>query len=183
MLQPDFSVFPEIETGRLLLRKVIITDAPAILQLRGDEQVMRYIGKEKAITIPDAEAFINRIIQSLNINDGITWAIALKEDPRILIGTIGFWRIIKEHHRAEIGYMLNPSHWKKGLMKEALTHVIDTGFDLLQLHTIEANVNPENLASAGMLTNAGFIKEAHFKENYFFNGSFSDTAVYSKFRQ
>src|SRR5450755_3345909 len=105
MLQPDFSSFPEIKTARLLLRKISHKDAPEILKLRSDEQVMQYIDKERAVTIADAEAFINRVIQSLNSNDGITWAITLKEDPLTLIGTIGYWRLIKEHYRAEIGYM------------------------------------------------------------------------------
>ena len=180
MLQPDFSNLPEIKTARLLLRKISNTDAAEILKLRSDEQVMRFIDKEKAATIVDAEIFIKRIIQSLDSNDGITWAITLKEDPHTLIGTIGYWRLIKEHYRAEIGYMLNPEYWKKGIMREALLKVIDVGFTLLKLHSIEAHINPGNKASAGILTGTGFVKEAHFRENFFFNGSFRDTAIYSR---
>lgn len=180
MLRPDFSVFPEIKTNRLLLRKITNKDAIEILKLRSDEQVMQYIDKEKTATIVDAEAFINRILQSLNINDGITWAITLKEDPNTLIGTIGYWRLIKEHYRAEIGYMLSPYHWKKGIMKEALIQVIDMGFNELKLHSIEAHINPGNAASAAILTGTGFVQEAHFKENYFFDGSFRDTVIYSR---
>src|SRR4051794_9482412 len=113
MLHPDFTVFPEIKTERLVLRKLAITDAPAVLQLRADENVMRYIDRERAATIADAEVYISKIIQSLSNNEGITWAIALKEEPAKLIGTIGYWRLIKEHFRAEIGYMLSPVHWNK----------------------------------------------------------------------
>ena len=182
MLQPDFSIFPEIKTARLVLRKVNLTDAPEILHLRSDEAVMRYIDKERAATILDAEIFVKRITQSLEFNEGITWAIALKEDPATLIGTIGYWRIIKEHYRAEIGYMLHPGYWKKGFMKEALEKVIDMGFNELGLHSIEAHINPDNQASAAILTGTGFIKEAHFKEDYFFNGKFKDTAIYSRLR-
>ena len=182
MLQPDFSIFPAIKTARLVLRKVNLTDAPEILYLRSDEAVMRYIDKERAATILDAEIFVKRIIQSLDFNDGITWAIALKEDPAKLIGTIGYWRIIKEHYRAEIGYMLHPGYWKKGFMKEALEKVVDMGLNELGLHSIEAHINPDNQASAAILTSAGFVKEAHFKEDYFFNGIFKDTAIYSRLR-
>ena len=180
MLQPDFRVFPEITTERLLLRKLADSDALAVLQLRSDEHVMRYIDRERAATIADAEAYISKIIQSLNSNEGITWAIALKEEPNTLIGTIGYWRLIKEHFRAEIGYMLSPSHWNKGIMKEALIKVIDTGFHWLKLHSIEAHINPENVASAGILESTDFIKEAHFKENFFYNGIFRDTVIYSR---
>ena len=182
MLQPDFSIFPEIKTARLLLRKLTNEDAIIIFKLRSDENVMRFIDKERAATIVDAETFINRIIQSLNNNDGITWAITLNEAPHILIGTIGYRRLIKEHFRAEIGYMLNPGYWKKGIMKEAILKVIDIGFNGLKLHSIEAHINPENAASAGILTSTGFIKEAHFKEDFFFDGTFKDTAIYSRLR-
>lgn len=180
MLHPDFSRFPEIKTARLLLRKMTIKDAPQIFKLRSDELVMRYIDKERSATIADAEVFVNRIIYSLNNNEGITWAITLIEDPQTLIGTIGYWRLIKEHHRAEIGYMLDPAYWQKGLMKEALLKVIDKGFGVLKLHSIEANINPENSASAAILITTGFVKEAHFKENFFFNGVFRDTVIYSR---
>ena len=179
MLNPDFTVFPEISTQRLWLRKLINTDAPEILKLRSDEQVMQFIDKERAKTIEDAELFINRSNLALSANDGINWAIALKEHPETLVGSIGLWRIIKEHHRAEIGYMLNPAYWQNGIMKEALLKVIEFGFKDLQLHSIEAHINPENTASAALLTSTGFVKEAHFKENFYFNGSFRDTAIYS----
>lgn len=180
MLAPDFAIFPEINTERLYLRKVIHNDAPEILKLRSDEQVMRFIGKERAKTIEDAEIFINRVSLSLSGNDGITWAIALKDAPGTLIGSIGLWRIIKEHYRAEIGYMLNTEYWRNGIMMEALLKVIDFGFNEIKLHSIEAHINPENAGSAAILSKAGFIKEAHFKEDFYFNGRFSDTAIYSR---
>ncbi len=180
MLQPDFSNFPEIQTNRLLMRRITHKDGPEILRLRSDEGVMQFIGKEKAATLADAEVFIDRIMQLLKINEGITWAIALNTKPETLIGTIGCWRLIKEHYRAEIGYMLMPNHWQKGIMKEALNAVLDYSFTKLKLHSIEAQINPENTASAALLTSAGFIREAHFKENFFYNGVFGDTVVYSK---
>lgn len=180
MLQPNFSDFPELHTNRLILRRITHKDSLEILRLRSDEQVMQFIDKERAANIGDAEAFIDRIIQLLNINDGITWAIAFNHQPESLIGTIGCWRLIKEHYRAEIGYMLNPQYWQKGIMKEAMNAVLDYSFTTLKLHSIEAQINPENTASAAILSTTGFIKEAHFKENFLFNGVFRDTTVYSK---
>ena len=180
MLQPDFTIFPEINTERLYLRSLTKADGPEILKLRSDEQVMQFIDKERAKTIEDAELFINRASLALNTNDGITWAIALKAEPGTLIGTIGLWRIIKEHYRAEIGYMLNPAYWRKGIMLEALLTVVGFGFTEIKLHSIEAHINPDNDGSAAILNKAGFVKEAHFKEDFYFNGSFRDTAIYSR---
>ena len=180
MLETTFIPFPELFTDRLILRKLLLSDAPAILRLRGDDTVMKYIDREKAVTLADAETFINRIQNSLETNQGITWAIAYKDAPAELIGTIGFWRMIRDHYRAEIGYMLDPLQWKKGVMKEAIRKVVDTGFSTLLLHSIEAHVNPDNIGSASLLISVGFVKEAHLKEAFYYNGTFRDTAIYSK---
>ena len=182
MLQVNLSPFPEIETERLLLRKIQPADAMALFFLRSDERVMQFIDKERATSIKDAEQIITNIHTLLTANDGITWAMGLKESPAELIGSIGLWRIIKQHHRAEIGYMLHPDHWKKGLMKEAVLKVIDFGFNHIGVHSIEARINPGNKGSAAILESTGFIREAYFKEDFFFNGKFLDTAIYSRLK-
>ena len=182
MLQTNFNPFPEITTERLLLRRLVRGDIDAIFKLRSDEKVMRFIGKIPMTSQSEALEFIDRVNESIETNFGITWAMALKENPADLIGTIGHWRLIKEHFRAEVGYMLSPRHWRKGIMKEALIKVVDFGFDKMQLHSIEAHINPANTASAAILESTGFLKEGYFKEHFFFNGEFSDTAIYSKIK-
>ena len=112
-------------------------------------------------------------------NDGITWCICLKERPSEHVGSIGLWRIDKENHRAEIGYMLEPSLHGKGIMYEALQKVVEFGFREIKLHSIEGQIDPRNTASAALLKKAGFVQEAYFKENYYLDGGFADTAVYS----
>ncbi len=179
MLEPDFFPFPEIKTSRLLLGPIQKTDAAAILLLRSDEKVMQFIDKERTTTITGAVALIKRIAGDAVNNEGITWRISLEDDPGKLIGAIGFWRIIKQHHRAEIGYMLHPDFWNKGIMNEALQAVISFGFDTMQLHSIEAHINPSNAASSGLLEKNGFVREAYFKEDFYFRGKFLDSAIYS----
>jgi ribosomal-protein-alanine N-acetyltransferase len=174
----NFSPFPHILTQRLRLRKVVTTDASDIFSLRSDERVMEFLDRPMQKTMGDSRQLIKIITNGINNNEAITWAINLKNDPK-LIGTIGFWRIIKEHFRAEIGYLLHPDYQGKGIMQEALEEVLDFGFRTLKLHSIEANVNPNNLASIKLLERNRFIKEAYFKENYYYDGKFLDTAIYS----
>jgi ribosomal-protein-alanine N-acetyltransferase len=182
MLNPRFTPFPEIETKRLFLRKMTKDDAMEMFHLRSDEKVMRYIDRDRANTVTDAEILIDRINESVDSNNGIMWGIACKETGNKLIGNIGYWRLIKEHYRAEIGYMLNPGFWGKGIMKEAAEAVIKFGFDVMNLHSIEAHINPSNEASAALLISTGFVKEGYFKEDYFFRGAFHDTSVYSRLK-
>ena len=179
MLDPNFTPFPEIKTERLLLRRIVTDDLPALLFLRSDERVMQFIDKERTKNMEEAAALLKLIDDALTANDGITWAIELKTDPGNLAGTIGFWRILKQHHRAEIGYLLHPDHWNKGIMKEAIKVVIQYGFNTLHLHSIEAHINTGNDSSAALLEKTGFVREAYFKEDFYYDGIFRDTAVYS----
>lgn len=182
MLTLNFTPFPELKTGRLLLRKLEITDANEMFFLRSNEDVLRYIGREPTKTIAEAEEFINKINKSVDENESILWSIALLNDPSTIIGTICFWNFKKEHYRGEIGYILHPGHWRKGIMKEAINAVVDYGFSILGLHSIEALLNPENIGSSSVLESTGFTKEGHIKENFYFNGVFRDTAIYSKLK-
>ncbi len=114
----------------------------------------------------------------IKANDGINWAVTLKTDDK-LIGNIGLHRIVKEHHRAEIGYMLAPAFWNKGIASEAIEAIINYGFTKLNLHSIEALLDANNVSSKKLLTKFNFVKEAYFKENYLFEGKFIDTEVCS----
>jgi len=178
MLQLNFQPFPQIPTDRLLLREISKTDAADLFALRSNKDLMRHIDRPLAQTMQDALNLIEIIITALKNNEGITWGITLKNNPQ-LIGTIGFWRIIKEHYRAEIGYLLMDSLQRKGIMQEAITVVVNYGFNFMQLHSIEANVNPGNTASIMLLEKNKFIREAYFRENYYYNGKFVDSLVYS----
>ncbi len=182
MLELNFSSFPEIQTNRLFLRRMDEEDLAEIFFLRSNEEAMKYIDRPRAVTLKDAENHLNLINESINNNEAISWAIALKENPAKLIGNIGYWRMKKEHYRAELGYMLHPGFWRKGIMKEAIIAVLDYGFNTMNLHSVEANINAENDASAAILEATGFIKEAHFKEDFFFDGIFRDTIIYSKLK-
>lgn len=179
MLELNNSPFPVIKTERLLLRSVENSDAPELLFLRSDETVMQYIDRERMKSLEDAEQFIQKLKDGIETNENILWVICLKDKPNTLIGNIGYWRFQLPHYRAEVGYMLHPDFWNKGIMKEALEAVIAYGFDIIKLHSIEARINTGNIASARLLEKTGFIREAYFKEDYFYNGRFIDTAVYS----
>ena len=178
MLQLNFRPFPLISTNRLLLRKISKDDADEIFKLRSSKNIMQYIDRPLAKNIEDAMSLIELIMTALKNNDAVTWAITVKDHPQ-LIGTIGFWRIQKEHYRAEIGYLLSDAFQRQGIMQEAVTAVINYGFNVMQLHSVEANVNPGNTASIKLLEKNKFVREAHFKENYYYNGKFLDSFVYS----
>lgn len=179
MLTLNFSPFPTLETERLILREIDLGDVDAVFEIRSDDRVMRFIGKPKAKEKSDSVELIERTMRDLKENASISWAITLKGDPT-LIGMIGYYRMQLEHHRSEVGYSLHPDHWGKGIMDEALNAVTQAGFQRFGFHSIEGITSPQNHASNSLLVRCGFSQDGLFKENYFWQGEFLDSAVYSK---
>jgi len=180
MLKLNFTPFPELTTERLLLRQITMDDAADIFFLRSDERVLKYIGKEPAASIEEAKAFIQKIADIIKANDGILWGITLQEESSKVIGTICYWNVQPENYRSEFGYALHPEYWRKGRMKEAILKVLDYGFETMKLHSVEARTAPGNIASGAVLEATGFVKEGHLKDEFFFQGKFSDTIIYSR---
>lgn len=179
MLTINFSPFPILETERLILRRVLPSDVKEMFELRSNPETMKYIPRPLLTNHEEALAHIQMMEDKIETNEGINWAITLKGDDKML-GVIGHYRIKPEHYRAEVGYMILPEYHGKGITTEAVQCVVDYGFNTMQLHSIEGVIDPENEASERVLQKCGFVKEAHFKENEYFDGKFIDAVVYSK---
>lgn len=172
---------PELFTERILIRPVLISDAKDLFRLRSNPEQMKYIPRPVMKTIAEAEKMVADIQKGAIENTLLNWTMVLKENGAFL-GVFGFYRLFLDDFRAEIGYMLDPAYQGKGLMQEALQAIIAFGFTELKLHTIEAVIDPANIASEKILLKLGFIKEAHFRENVFFEGHFLDSVHYTLFR-
>jgi [ribosomal protein S5]-alanine N-acetyltransferase len=174
----SFLPFKNLQSERLMLRQITIDDTNEIFALRSNEDLMKYIPRPLCKTNEEVVELIKMIQQKIEVNEGINWAITLKNDNK-LIGYIGHYRIKWEHFRSEIGYMILPQYSGMGIATEAIKLAVEYGFNDMKMHTVEGVVDPANVASAKVLEKNGFVKEAHFKENEFFNGKFIDSVIYS----
>ena len=178
MLTINFHPFKNLESERLLLRRLTNDDANEVLQLRGNPETMRFVPRPIITTTDEALAHIKLIDDRIVSNEGINWAITIKGNPK-MIGIIGHYRISAENFRSEIGYMILPEFNGKGITTEAVKLILEYGFDDLELHSIETIIDPENFASERVLQKNGFVKEAHILENEYWDGKFIDTVIYS----
>jgi ribosomal-protein-alanine N-acetyltransferase len=177
MLQLNFSPFPELESKRLRFRKLTPEDAPEILLLRGNSETMKYIPRPLIIDFEGALAHIKMINDKIDENIDVNWAVTEKGSDKC-IGIMGFYRTQPEHFRTELGYMITAEHWGKGYVTEAVTVLLDFAFNSLQFHSIEAVIDSRHIGSERVLQKVGFVKEAHFKENFYYNNEFTDTVIY-----
>ena len=178
MLEFNFTPFPNLETQRLKLRRLKITDVYEILTLRSNPEIMKYIPRPLIKTEVEALEFITTMDTNIDTNKVINWAITTKENDK-LIGIIGYYRMKPEDYRAEVGYILSGEYHGQGIITEALQRVVQFGFEEMGLHSIEAVIDPDNFASEKVLLKTNFIKEGHFKEHQFFDGEFFDSVFYS----
>jgi [ribosomal protein S5]-alanine N-acetyltransferase len=182
MLQLNFSPFPILESERLRFRKLTDKDAPEVLVLRGNTKTMQYIPRPLIENIEGALAHIKMISDKIDENLDINWAVTEKENDKC-IGIMGFYRTQPEHYRTEIGYMIIPEHWGKGYVTEAVKTLLNFAFNTLNFHSIEAVIDSRHATSESVLIKNGFVKEAHFKENFYYNNEFTDTVIYSLLKQ
>ena len=178
MLEINFHPFKNLETERLFLRRLAATDVKEIRELRGNPETMKFIPRPLVTSDEEALAHFKLIDDKIENNEGINWAITLKGNPK-MIGIIGHYRIQPENHRCEIGYMILPQYNGQGITTEAIKAVLEYGFEDLNMHSIEAVIDPDNFASERVLQKNGFVKEAHILENELWDGKFWDTVIYS----
>ena len=181
MLAFNFTPFPALTTERLILRQLTLADAPAMYALRSDPRVMQYIPRPLAQSVEDAAAFIEQMNALTAATVLLNWGITRRDEEQVM-GTIGYYSLRPEHFRAEIGYMLRLDYQGQGFMQEAVAAVLDYGFEVLRLHSVEAVMDPANAASARVAERNHFVKEGHFRESESWDGKFLDTAVYSLLR-
>lgn len=174
----NLSPFPVLSSTRLILRKLNDTDSSDVLILRSDPQTMQFIPRPLCNTEEEARNHIEEVNEGASKNQMINWAINLKGENQV-IGMIGLFRMQPENFRTELGYILHPKFRGKGIMAEAVTLVLNYALYELDFHSVEAVIDPRNIASERVLLAQGFLKEAHLRENKFYNVSFYDTAIYS----
>jgi [ribosomal protein S5]-alanine N-acetyltransferase len=160
----NFTPFPNLTTERLLLRQLSLADEAEMFALRADESVAKFVDRPVAQEIDQIRTFIQRINDGIAKNESVFWVLTLKNGNK-LIGTICLWNISKVESKAEIGYELLPIYQGKGLMQEAVTAVLDYGFETMKLESIEGVVHPQNAPSIKLLERNKFVQTGTLEEN------------------
>jgi len=158
MKQIQFSALANLQTPRLILRRLDIKDVAEIFKLRNDAVVNKYLDRAKKTSMPEVLEFIEQINKGIEINKWLYWVITLK-DSDSFAGTICLWNIDEEKNIAEIGYELLPEHHGKGIMHEALMRLIHFGFEELKLKALQACTHKENERSMRLLERNNFTKQ------------------------
>jgi ribosomal-protein-alanine N-acetyltransferase len=167
-----------LETDRLLLRKMSMSDAADVFEYASNPEVAQYTSWSAHQTISDSQQFLESVIAKYAAGQPMDWGIAHKRD-RKLIGTCGFASWAISHARGEIGYVLSRQYWGQGYMTEAVKAVISFGFHVMLLNRIQATCMLENVASARVMEKVGMQYEGILREYAFFKNQYLDLKLYA----
>lgn len=105
-----------------------------------------------------AEAF-ERYLQNFEGTSSIGYVIC-REDTAEIVGFVNVNGVVGfPYQRGILGYAIFEPHARRGYMKQALGQVIRICFDQFDLHRIEADIQPDNQASANLVKALGFTYE------------------------
>ncbi len=155
-----------VETKRLLLRRMNITDLNSFYNYRNNPEVNKYQGWLSNPTKEDAKLFIQSQLSTEIGTSGEWTQIAIEIiKTKELIGDIGL--LVKEDNQAQYGITISKQHQRKGLAKEAVHGLFNYIFGTLKLHRIIGLVDTDNISSIRLQESIGMRKEGHFKKSYF----------------
>jgi [ribosomal protein S5]-alanine N-acetyltransferase len=148
-----------IQTPNLSLRQFNETDAPLILALNSDPEIVKYVHEPTLKTVEQAEKILLDIILPQYKNNLGRWAIHTKGNMDF-IGWCGL-KYRPEIDEIDLGYRLMQKAWGKGFATEAAQHSLEYGFTKLNLKLITGRAHIENIASIKVLEKIGmdFIGE------------------------
>ncbi len=178
-----FDEFPVLETERLLLRRMTMDDAGFYLKHFSDPSIVSISAFEAPKDMVAAIAELREYCVDIFTNDsGIRWGITLRNDPN-LIGTLGFYKWVKNARHAEIGYDLDATHRRRGIMTEALTAALDYIFNEVELNRVQALTDPTNTPSVRLLDKLGFTQEGVLRDYTYFRGKYLNDLLFSLLRR
>jgi [ribosomal protein S5]-alanine N-acetyltransferase len=164
-----------LTTARLSLRPLLSADAQALYAIYSDAEFMRYWSSKPWTSIDQAHKLIEADRQELAAGEHLRLGIFLKDK---LIGTCSLFNLSEQCRRAEVGYGIASTHWRKGYMFEAVRALVNFAFDDLKLNRLEADIDPRNIASARSLEKLGFMQEGLLRERWIVDQEKSDSALF-----
>jgi RimJ/RimL family protein N-acetyltransferase len=137
-----------IVTARLVLRRARPEDLAAIHDVMRRPEAMRYWSTPPHRSLDETREWLASMVEDSPAERD---DFVVECEGRV-IGKAGCWRL------PEIGFILHPDYWGRGLAREALAAVIERLFARYPIDAVTADVDPRNLASLNLLKGLGFAE-------------------------
>lgn len=172
-----------LQTDRLTLRPLRMSDAPAVQALVADRAIAA-----TTLSIPHpypeggAAEFIERMREHMDEGKGVVFGVFVREEEdagttETVVGTVGL-TINRDHRRAELGYWIGRPFWGRGYASEAGKRIVEWGLESLHLQRVYAHHMLHNPASGRVLRKIGMTFEGVLPQHVLKWDEFVDLALY-----
>ncbi len=172
------SQLTDLESERMRFELVRPEHLKDIATYLADDEIRSNMKLETLNTLEKQEAWFEYYRKCREKGEMVQWTGYLKSDQSYA-ALLTIKEISWKDQRAELGYSVSKPHWRKGLASEAAAHALNFAFKKLNLHTLYAQISPDNLASQRVVEKLGFRQEGHLKECFIYKDKFYDLLQYS----
>ncbi len=172
-----------IETERLLISPLKVSDAQSIFEARTNPEVNAFL-PWKPKNVEEVEAHIRKA-SLIAPNTPESWYLLgtrLKESGE-LVGDVGIHFMGPQNQQAEIGYMILEAYQGKGYATESIVGVLHFLFYSYKKHRVTAAVDPKNKRSVELLKRIGMRQEAHHIKSFQMDGEWLDDVIFAILRE
>lgn len=169
----------QIETERLLLRKLSVNDAKNMYDnWASDDEVTKFLTWPTYKSVDGAIETLSNWSKEYENDDYYQWGIELKSINEV-IGSISVVEMDEKIEMAEIGYCIGKKWWHQGITSEALSALIDFLFNEVGVNRIQAKHDINNPHSGLVMKKCGMKLEGINKSAGLNNQGICDTAIYA----
>ena len=162
-----------LETDRLILREMKLSDAEALFEMDSNPMVHQYLWNKPLTDISEVHAYIE-LVRAQYIQNNIGRFVAVLKETNELMGWAGLKfnteMVNNKINFYDIGYRLNEKFWGKGYASEASYAWMDYGFNVMKIKIMEAAAHTENIASNIILQKIGLkMTETYLEDGVSWN--------------
>ena len=170
----------KLQTNRLVFREVSMDDVSNIHHLHSLPETDEFNTLGIPTSIQDTAIIISDWLAGQNAKPQSSYTFCLDlPDTKEFIGLIALNIGKPKYQSGEVWYKVDPKYWGKGYATEALTILLDFGFNNLKLHRIEAGCAVENIASIKVLEKVGMTREGMKRKKLPIRGEWKDNYFYA----
>jgi [ribosomal protein S5]-alanine N-acetyltransferase len=154
----------------VFIRRPTESDCQALLSLHLKSKAFHFPWVFPPLTEQACQDYISRCQ-----NEDFEGLLVCHATERTIIGVVNLSQIFyRSFQNAYLGYYADVNYAGQGLMSSGIRLVIDHAFSTLDLHRLEANIQPENTASLSLVKRLGFTQEGFSRRYLNINGEWRD---------
>jgi len=147
----------EVETERLRLRPLALSDADALASLQADPEMMRYFADGHTYQADESRLWLEWHVAMWDLEGYGSWAVEHRLDGTFIgwLGVTKVWDPPEQMPASEVGWFIDRGYWRQGLATEGAWESLRFAFGLVGLARVIARYNAANLASGRVMDKIG----------------------------